>query len=53
VEDLPLNLEAAEQALIERALAACKGNVAQAARLLGVPRMRIYRRMGARRDDAS
>ncbi|HWZ92354.1 MAG TPA: sigma-54 dependent transcriptional regulator [Polyangiaceae bacterium] len=53
VEDLPLNLEAAEQALIERALSACKGNVAQAARLLGVPRMRIYRRMGARRDDAS
>ena len=53
VDDLPLNLEAAEQALIERALAACKGNVAQAARLLGVPRMRIYRRMGARRDDAS
>jgi DNA-binding NtrC family response regulator len=53
VEDLPLNLEAAEQALIERALAACKGNVAQAARLLGVPRMRIYRRMGARRDDPS
>jgi DNA-binding NtrC family response regulator len=52
VEDLPLNLEAAEQALIERALIACKGNVAQAARLLGVPRMRIYRRMGARRDDA-
>jgi DNA-binding NtrC family response regulator len=52
VEDLPLNLEAAEQALIDRALATCKGNVAQAARLLGVPRMRIYRRMGARRDDA-
>jgi DNA-binding NtrC family response regulator len=53
LEDLPLNLESAEQALIERALAECKGNVAQAARLLGVPRMRIYRRLGARRDDAT
>jgi DNA-binding NtrC family response regulator len=53
VEGLPLNLEAAEHALIERALGLCKGNVAQAARLLGVPRMRIYRRMGARRDDLS
>jgi DNA-binding NtrC family response regulator len=52
VDDLPLNLEAAERALIERAIAVCKGNVAHAARLLGVPRMRIYRRLGAQRDDA-
>jgi DNA-binding NtrC family response regulator len=44
-EDLPLNLEAAERALIDRALAESDGNVALAARLLGVPRMRIYRRL--------
>ncbi len=41
---LPLNLEAAEQALIQRALAETEGNVAEAARLLGVNRSRIYRR---------
>jgi DNA-binding NtrC family response regulator len=43
-EDLPLNLEAAEQALIQRALAQTGGNVVEAARLLGVNRSRIYRR---------
>jgi DNA-binding NtrC family response regulator len=43
--DVPLNLQAAERFLIERALGACKGNVAVAARMLGVPRMRIYRRL--------
>jgi DNA-binding NtrC family response regulator len=47
VDDLPLNLEAAERALIDRALAESGGNVAMAARLLGVPRMRIYRRLRA------
>jgi DNA-binding NtrC family response regulator len=41
---LPLNLEAAEQALIERALHETAGNVMRAARLLGVNRSRIYRR---------
>jgi len=41
---LPLNLEAAEQALIQRALQETEGNVAEAARLLGVNRSRIYRR---------
>jgi DNA-binding NtrC family response regulator len=44
-KDLPLNLEAAERALIERALSESGGNVALAARMLGVPRMRIYRRL--------
>jgi DNA-binding NtrC family response regulator len=43
-EALPLNLEAAEQALIQRALEQSGGNVAEAARLLGVNRSRIYRR---------
>ncbi len=42
--DLPLNLERAEQALIQRALEESGGNVAEAARKLGVNRSRIYRR---------
>jgi len=42
--DLPLNLEAAEHALIQRALEQTHGNVAEASRLLGVNRSRIYRR---------
>jgi DNA-binding NtrC family response regulator len=41
---LPLNLEAAEQALMQRALRETAGNVVEAARLLGVNRSRIYRR---------
>jgi len=41
---LPLNLEEAENALIQRALEQTRGNVAEAARLLGVNRSRIYRR---------
>ncbi|MDB5326976.1 MAG: sigma-54 dependent DNA-binding response regulator, partial [Phycisphaerales bacterium] len=47
-ENLPLNLENAENDLIQRALAATGGNVAEAARRLGVNRTRIYRRLGAR-----
>jgi DNA-binding NtrC family response regulator len=42
--NLPLNLEEAENALIQRALEQTRGNVAEAARLLGVNRSRIYRR---------
>jgi DNA-binding NtrC family response regulator len=42
--ELPLNLAEAEQALIQRALEQTRGNVAEAARLLGVNRSRIYRR---------
>ncbi|MDB6073366.1 MAG: two component, sigma54 specific, transcriptional regulator, Fis family protein [Verrucomicrobiaceae bacterium] len=44
INDLPLNLEAAENALIQRALEIAGGNVAEASRLLGVNRSRIYRR---------
>jgi DNA-binding NtrC family response regulator len=44
--DLPLNLKLVERTLIDRALELCEGNVARAARMLGVPRMRIYRRVG-------
>ncbi len=41
---LPFNLEAAEQELIQRAIQETNGNIAEAARLLGVNRSRIYRR---------
>lgn len=44
VSELPLNLEAAEHALIQRALEQTGGNVAEAARLLDVNRSRIYRK---------
>jgi DNA-binding NtrC family response regulator len=44
-ETIPLNLDAAEQVLIQRALDQSGGNVAEAARLLGVNRSRIYRRL--------
>jgi len=42
---LPLNLAAAEDLLIQRALQQTEGNIADAARLLGVHRTRIYRKL--------
>jgi DNA-binding NtrC family response regulator len=45
--DLPPNLDAAEEVLIRRALAQAGGNIAAAARRLGVHRTRIYRVLGA------
>lgn len=45
-DDLPLNLEAAEDLLIRRALAQTSGNIAEAARRLGINRTRIYRKLG-------
>ena len=45
VAQLPLNLEEAENLLIQRALAQTNGNIAEAARLLGVHRTRIYRKI--------
>jgi DNA-binding NtrC family response regulator len=42
---LPLNLAAAEDELIQRALDETSGNIAEAARLLGVHRTRIYRKL--------
>jgi DNA-binding NtrC family response regulator len=50
-EALPLNLDAAELVLINRALKQCKGNVAKAARLLGTNRMRIYRRLAQEEEE--
>lgn len=43
IEELPLNLAAAEALLIERALDKADGNVTQAARLLGIDRNKLYR----------
>jgi DNA-binding NtrC family response regulator len=45
-DELPLNLEEAETMLIKRALAETGGNIAEAARKLGVNRTRIYRKLG-------
>ena len=42
-DSLPINLEAAERTLIRRAVTQTGGNIAEAARLLGVHRTRIYR----------
>jgi ActR/RegA family two-component response regulator len=42
---LPLNLADAEELLIQRALDETGGNIAEAARLLGVHRTRIYRKL--------
>jgi DNA-binding NtrC family response regulator len=46
IGELPLNLEAAENLLIKRALAETGGNIAEAARRLGINRTRIYRKLG-------
>jgi DNA-binding NtrC family response regulator len=43
--DLPLNIKDAERVLIKRALAETSGNIAEAARLLGIHRTKIYRRL--------
>jgi DNA-binding NtrC family response regulator len=45
-DELPLNLEQAERALMRKALARSGGNVSKAAELLGVNRTRIYRVLG-------
>ena len=48
---LPLNLAAAEDFLIQRALQETGGNIADAARLLGVHRTRIYRKLALEELD--
>jgi DNA-binding NtrC family response regulator len=47
--DLPLSVEAAEAELIQRALSQTNGNIAEAARLLGINRTRIYRKLASSR----
>jgi DNA-binding NtrC family response regulator len=44
--DLPFNLAQAEVALVRRALDPTGGNVAAAARLLGISRNKVYRVLG-------
>jgi DNA-binding NtrC family response regulator len=51
--EMPLNLEAAEEFLIRRALTETGGNVAEAARRLGINRTRIYRRFKAGEQPAN
>ncbi len=45
VSSLPVNLAEAEDLLIQRALQEADGNIADAARMLGVHRTRIYRKI--------
>ncbi len=52
VAALPLNLDAAEDELIQRALDETNGNIAEAARLLGVHRTRIYRKLAQKEAGA-
>ena len=49
--DLPLSVEAAEEELIQRALSRTNGNIAEAARLLGINRTRIYRKLASSRGS--
>jgi len=51
-DELPLNLKQAEGALIRRAISASDGNIAAAARLLGVNRPKLYRMMAAQGIEA-
>jgi len=44
--EIPLNLNEAEVYLIKRALRITGGNISEAARLLGISRKRIYRKLG-------
>ena len=45
MSELPLNLEQAEAILIKRAIAQADGNMAAAARLLGINRTKLYRKI--------
>jgi DNA-binding NtrC family response regulator len=45
VEAMPLNFKEAEAALVRRAMAQARGNVSEAARLLGLNRTRLYRKL--------
>jgi DNA-binding NtrC family response regulator len=49
-ESPPLNLAAAEQAMIRRAMQTASGNVTEAARLLGINRSKLNRKLAATRE---
>ena len=44
-EELPLNFEQAEAILVKRAVDQANGNITQAARLLGINRSKVYRKL--------
>jgi DNA-binding NtrC family response regulator len=46
-DTIPLNLKEAEATIIQRALAASSGNIAEAARLMGISRQKLYRMMAS------
>ena len=48
-DQVPLNLNEAEAYLVSRALERVNGNISEAARLLGVSRKRIYRKLENKR----
>jgi DNA-binding NtrC family response regulator len=52
VSALPLNIAEAEELLMQRALKETDGNIAEAARLLGIHRTRIYRKLAKEQDTA-
>jgi DNA-binding NtrC family response regulator len=45
VDDLPLNLDQAEMLLMQRAIRIAGGNLTEAARLMGINRAKIYRKI--------
>jgi len=45
VDDLPLNLDQAEMLLMQRAIRLADGNLTEAARLMGINRAKIYRKI--------
>lgn len=53
LSDLPLNLRRAETILIRKAMATSDGNVSAAARLLGINRAKLYRKLAALDADAA
>lgn len=50
-EDLPLSLDAYERSAVERALRECEGDVAAAARRLGIGRSTLYRKLAKHRVE--
>jgi ActR/RegA family two-component response regulator len=53
ISSLPVNLSEAENLLIQRALQETDGNIADAARMLGVHRTRIYRKLAQEEPAAA
>jgi DNA-binding NtrC family response regulator len=50
VADLPLDFAQAETILIQRAVRQAKGNISEAARLLGINRHKVYRKLAQQED---